>query len=249
MKKPETVFNKSYFDTDNRIKKYQQIISILQTQIPIDHFKELKCLDIGCATGIGSRFLSKYFNKVVGIDTNLEAIEVARQSIDSNKLNFLHLRDEIKPFPVEDEYFDIVISNGVLMYVKERDFHLNEIRRVLKGAGVCYLSCNNRFRITCKKEFGVLHWIFWLPHEIVEKYIHFRKINIDQPPLNWLPSYYQLSDLLKKYFKVIHITPEIFCNGKKYGFFVPRFLSYFPKTIVNMLSCFTDTFIFILKKK
>ncbi len=90
-------------------------------------------LDIGCGGGVLARSLSDRRARVVGVDPNLEALAVARQSVPTG--TFYQAGAEAMPFA--DSSFDGAIFLNSLHHVPKRAMHraLREAARVTKLAG------------------------------------------------------------------------------------------------------------------
>jgi arsenite methyltransferase len=74
--------------------------------------------------------------KAIGVDMTTEMLESARASALKAGLSHVDLRiGDATKLPVEDASVDVVISNGVLNLVPEKDLALREIKRVVKAGG------------------------------------------------------------------------------------------------------------------
>jgi ubiquinone/menaquinone biosynthesis C-methylase UbiE len=102
-------------------------------------------LDFGCGDGIHSFKLSEHNpKKVVGIDPSEQMIELAKNKLvrtDKSNLSFLIADGDNLPF--EDEAFDIVLANYVLVHFNDLQRPLTEIYRVLKPKGSFVATINN----------------------------------------------------------------------------------------------------------
>jgi len=98
-----------------------------------------KVLDIGCGAGIDTILAAIMVGpkgSVVGVDIVPEMItraESNRQLMDLDNVNFQKVSGENLPF--SDDTFDVVISNGVINLIPDKDAAMSEIIRVLKPAG------------------------------------------------------------------------------------------------------------------
>jgi SAM-dependent methyltransferase len=96
-------------------------------------------LDLGCGAGTDSLVAAHMVGpggRVVGIDMTPEMLEKARRSRDelgATNVEFLEAEAERLPFP--DESFDVVISNGVIDLIPDKDAVFSELFRVLKPGG------------------------------------------------------------------------------------------------------------------
>jgi ubiquinone/menaquinone biosynthesis C-methylase UbiE len=127
-------------------------------------FKGKKCLDAGCGNGRGSVFMAMHGAKEVqAIDVspvNIESVQRNAQEFGFSEIISARLAS-LESIPFEDQSFDFVWCNGVLMHTHEPDACLKELARVLKiegqswiyvyGAGGVYWYCVYKFREIFKK--------------------------------------------------------------------------------------------------
>jgi len=109
----------------------------------------LRILDAGCGIGKTSCYIAKYYNcEVVGIDITKLCIDKAKKLAKKIKLDHkveFKIAD-IYSLPFKDEYFDIVITENVFSFIKNKDKALKELIRVTKYGG--YIGGNICFRYT-----------------------------------------------------------------------------------------------------
>lgn len=113
--------------------------------------ENLKCLDLGCGIGRHVFFLNDLNIEAYGIDLSKEAVNYAKKWGGGEKF----LKEDVKEkvlnrffvgsstaLPWTDEYFDAIISNGVIdsMSYEIADLTLKEAYRVLKKNGILILS-------------------------------------------------------------------------------------------------------------
>jgi arsenite methyltransferase len=96
-------------------------------------------LDIGCGCGLDS-FLAALQagpeGHVVGVDLTPEMLEWASKAAAQSSLTNLDFREgSAEALPFEDASFDLVISNGVLNLVPDKESAFREIARVLRPEG------------------------------------------------------------------------------------------------------------------
>ena len=87
--------------------------------------------------GYYSDFFARAGANPKGIDGTEKMIEIARELYPD--LDF-SVADIEKPLPFENESFDIVFSNQVLMDIENVDFVFSECNRVLKNSGIFWFS-------------------------------------------------------------------------------------------------------------
>jgi SAM-dependent methyltransferase len=112
----------------------------------------LTVLDIGCGNGGVSAYFARK-NEQYGVD-------VADNVRPENRA-FAFKRVDSEALPFADGFFDLVLSHHVIEHVKDQARHLDEIHRVLKPEGLCYLATPNRtspFMEGHTGNDGVLHY-------------------------------------------------------------------------------------------
>jgi len=76
--------------------------------------KTNKVIDVGCGHGLGSVFLSKYANSIIGADQDKDLVETNNSNYKNIKnLQFKHF-DLLKPSKSFSNKFDVVISMDVI---------------------------------------------------------------------------------------------------------------------------------------
>jgi SAM-dependent methyltransferase len=96
-------------------------------------------LDLGCGAGTDSLVAAQMVGPgghVVGIDMTPEMLERARRSAEElGAANLEFVEGEAERLPFADESFDVVISNGVIDLIPDKDAVFSELYRVLKPGG------------------------------------------------------------------------------------------------------------------
>jgi len=96
-------------------------------------------LDIGCGAGVDTilaAILAEPKGSVIGVDVVTEMIERAecnRALMDLENVKFQKASGESLPFA--EDTFDVVISNGVINLIPDKEAAMSEVIRVLKPAG------------------------------------------------------------------------------------------------------------------
>lgn len=102
-----------------------------------ERFNGEKVLDLGCGYG----FYTDYFRSIgadaVGVDGSEKMIEIARGRYPAAAFSVM---DITVPFAFENNRFDVIFSNQVLMDIENVDFVFSECSRVLKAGGLLYYS-------------------------------------------------------------------------------------------------------------
>lgn len=98
-----------------------------------------RVLDVGCGAGTDTLVAAQMVGpegRVTGIDMTAEMLAKARQSAGELGVDNVELVEgEAERLPFPDESFDVVISNGVIDLVPDKDAVFSEIFRVLRPGG------------------------------------------------------------------------------------------------------------------
>ena len=98
-----------------------------------------RVLDLGSGAGTDSLIAAQMVGpegRVTGIDMTVEMIEKARAAAGELGVeNVEFVEGEVERLPFADGSFDVVISNGVIDLVPDKDAVFSEIHRVLRAGG------------------------------------------------------------------------------------------------------------------
>lgn len=107
-----------------------------------------KVLEIGCGTGYGADYLSKFVSSIVAVDIWEGGILYCRDKYGKDNLIFMQA-DGLK-LPFEKDSFDVALSFQVIEHIEPKlvSNYLAEIKRVLKRGGTFIVSTrNSRLRL------------------------------------------------------------------------------------------------------
>ena len=97
----------------------------------------LKVLDIASGEGYGSEILARNANLVYGADISNDSIKFASEKYSSiNNLKFIQC--DCKNIPLDENFFDVVVSFETIEHHDLHDEMIQEIKRVLKKDGIFY---------------------------------------------------------------------------------------------------------------
>lgn len=96
-----------------------------------------KILDAGCGDGVYSNYFQEQGANVIGCDGSSEMVNLAKTKYSSIQFDIVDLQSQL---PYEDEQFDLVFCNLVLMDIEFIDMVISEISRVLKNNGIFIFS-------------------------------------------------------------------------------------------------------------
>ena len=101
-------------------------------------------LDLGCGAGTDLLIAAQMTGpegRVIGVDMTSLMLERARASAEEMGLGNVELHEGlIESLPLEDASVDVVISNGVIDLVPDKDAVFAEISRVLRPGGRIQLA-------------------------------------------------------------------------------------------------------------
>lgn len=96
-------------------------------------------IDLGSGAGMDSFIAAMSVGpsgRVIGIDMTLEMVERARDLARQLELENVEFRDGfIEDLPIEDDWADVVISNGVINLCPDKIGVYKEVHRILKPGG------------------------------------------------------------------------------------------------------------------
>jgi len=120
------------------------------TEMPISDLKDKKVLEIGPGNGVHSAYFSSLEAKMYSMDITLERVIATAQKLDfiENNNDNICLQGDAESIPFENDFFDIVYSNGVLHHTPRTDKAIDEVYRVLKpgGRAVIMLYAKSSFK-------------------------------------------------------------------------------------------------------
>lgn len=98
-----------------------------------------RVVDIGSGAGMDSLIAAKKVGpggRVIGVDMTPTMLAKARRAAEEAELSNVEFREGYaEALPVEDGWADVIVSNGVLNLMPDKDAALREMVRVLKPGG------------------------------------------------------------------------------------------------------------------
>ena len=132
-------------DLKDFIKKLElQALETAEERIPLYLEVGLKdanlILDVGCGSGVVTRDIAHLTKgKVIAIDGSKDMIKVAKQVLKDYKNVELRV-GQAEKLPFDDNMFDIVTCNLLLMWADKPQNVVNEMARVVKPGGIVLAS-------------------------------------------------------------------------------------------------------------
>lgn len=169
MDKKDIAFN---YDKDMNPNFFRIRINLLKELV--NRYKPKRLLEVGCGTGIFLDYFHKSFESVIGIDNCRSMIEFARKNHKRKNIQYIFSSDN--PLPFGDNSFDMILSMGVIEYVKDQKKHVEECLRVLKKNGILFLTTPTLnliklYEVIRKMDFAVER--YWA----INKYLSFKELN------------------------------------------------------------------------
>jgi SAM-dependent methyltransferase len=129
-------FNLSWDSLFNNIRYKTDELNRLNILSLIDYSPEKSIVDLGCDNGSFTKRIANKIgsNKIYGIDLSEKITDKSITLINSD------LNGRV---PLDDKSIDIVHSNQVIEHLRNPDFFLREIHRILKDDGYAIISTEN----------------------------------------------------------------------------------------------------------
>jgi len=93
-------------------------------------------LEAGCGIGVCSRYYARQGYRVYAIDISSKAVEITKKSFRIFGLEGEIKLGNVENIPYPDNYFDCLVSNGVIHHTPNTEKAVEEFYRVLKRGGV-----------------------------------------------------------------------------------------------------------------
>lgn len=196
---------------ESRFIKAKKIIACLEYIDGSLTTKEV--LEIGCGSGIIASEISKIVKRVTAIDITDKTIKSAMQSQNISGSSFQYITGDATKMPFADNSFDIIVSNQVFEHVTKQGKLINDMHRVLRPSGICYIATGNKWWPI--EPHTKLLFLSYLPRIIANKYVSIAKL--DEYDIS-LPSYWRWKRILSNRFdKVIDLTALVTKNPSKFN--------------------------------
>jgi ubiquinone/menaquinone biosynthesis C-methylase UbiE len=98
--------------------------------------KGRRVLDAGCGVGVFTRFYARKGFEVHAIDLVPKSMEITQKSLKVFDLQATLCEASVDNIPYSNNFFDFIISNGVIHHTPNTDEAVKEFYRVLKPGGI-----------------------------------------------------------------------------------------------------------------
>ena len=130
---------------------------------------EWSVLDVGCGSGEYSLELSRHVARVVGVEPELRAVEVARQQLRAGSIKSVEFATGFIEDYRTTQLFDLAISLTTVEHMPDARKSFAHILDLLKPGGVIYLTAPNKlWPIECHY---ALPFLSWLPLPLADLYL------------------------------------------------------------------------------
>lgn len=227
------------YDKASRKLKALNIVKILIAYFGAKKLKSMSVLDVGASSGIIDSYVSSFVKNLVGIDIDNGAIEHANKNF--RRKNLIFKKNDALNLSFKKNTFDIVICTHVYEHVEAPYKLFNEIYRVLKPNGICYLAAVNA--LWPIEAHHNLPFLSYLPKTLANLYL--RIFTGKKYYYETLFTYWRLKSMtMQSNFKIKDFTPSVLSQPKKFGFKHKKINS----KIARILKYFVPTFFWILIK-
>lgn len=240
-----SIFNPEILEEEGRLDIARQISRVLSFYLGGKDTKYLTLLDIGCSSGVISNYFSKMYGKVVAIDVDNTAVDYAKRKFRRRNLEFLIKDGSRTHFP--DSSFDVVVANQVYYCFKNPQRFFNEVYRVLKPGGICFLGARNKYTLWDPQYH--LPLLALMPKKVADFFVKVmgrsEKFDVQYR------TYWQLEKMCRR-FSIEKVTPKAIHNCRKYGFKKFEnfgfFFSLFPESVWVKGEPLLPNFVWVLEK-
>lgn len=121
------------WDTPERVQMVKAYAEKIKAHLQAS--TNLKILEVGCGTGLlGSNFLDGK-NKILGIDTSKDMLEIFDQKFKGDlniRSKFLNLEEQ----DLDEKNFDLILSSMAFHHLKNPDMVLKKLKNLLSPSGL-----------------------------------------------------------------------------------------------------------------
>lgn len=160
----------------------------------IIEYKDRVICDVGCGCGRNMLFASEYASKLIGVDLSEESLGFAKKFVQSENME-LKIGNNLE-IPLESNFSDLVISDGVCHHTGDTVGAFKECVRILKPGGKLYLAVYKKYRyypflykyigsvlrLLNKSKIGnvIMEKTFVILHFLMYKIFRTQKLNIQE---------------------------------------------------------------------
>ncbi len=137
----------NYDDCENYASLYDKgINNIFTKRIDEEIGYGKNILELGCGTGQLSLFLSRANRKIFGVDISNGSLKLGENFRSKNDIdNVFFMKMDVFDLKFKKNYFDFVISNGVLHHTKDAEKAFKNLVEVTKPGGIIVIGLYHKY--------------------------------------------------------------------------------------------------------
>ncbi|WP_152395474.1 glycosyltransferase [Paenibacillus guangzhouensis] len=126
-------------------QRYMSIIPLVKGKVVVD---------AACGEGYGTDILSRYAEKVIGVDISDEAIIHAKSKYTNPNIQFI--MSSVEKMDIPSHSVDVFVSFETIEHIDAEMQHLflNEVRRILKEDGILIMSTPDKYQYSDLRNFS-----------------------------------------------------------------------------------------------
>lgn len=129
------VWSKSY---DSQVNPTRDVsTAVLKSTLP--PLAGLRVVEAGCGTGGNSQWIAPQCERLIGLDFSEAMLAWAQEKVSADNAQFI-VHDLMKPWPVEEDWADLVLINLVLEHIEQLRPLLTEAGRTIKPGGSVHIT-------------------------------------------------------------------------------------------------------------
>ena len=127
--------SKQYFDLIDQQRWSENELWAKATFYDLPGDAGTKLLDAGCGVGVFTRFYAYRGFQVTALDLTEAAVQLTKKSLALNDLKAEVQQGSVENLPFDENFFDYIVSNGVIHHTPDTEKAIKEFHRVLKPGG------------------------------------------------------------------------------------------------------------------
>ncbi|MDW7755825.1 MAG: methyltransferase domain-containing protein [Brevefilum sp.] len=187
---------------EDQIDRTRRMMDMFANTIAINfnYPNPIRVLDLGCGSGAGVIALSERFSQVIGLDSSLAQLLLAKKALDNTPIsNYLLICGFANCLPFKDQSLDSIQALNVLEHVMTIEPVISEISRTLLHDGTFIADSRNRFDVFFPEPHTGIRFLGFLPQKIIPKFVLWRKkMQYEQTRLL---SYGTIDKAMRKFFQ------------------------------------------------
>jgi|GEM_PF-2080855 len=165
-----------------------KVLSIFLDWLSNPEHEKLSILELGCGVGNYSRALGEKGHTVISVDIDYDSLAFLKKNDRSGNCGVI-CADVTTPVLRGEQRFDIIIASEVLEHVKEPDYVLEMMNRLIRPTGCIFITIPNGFgpwevfnRIQSRPWFfKILYFPFYWPVYLRNCFLPSRKKDTEHP--------------------------------------------------------------------